>query len=141
MEFLKDTLMYKIRGIRKQILTAAKQSLADSNLTLELYVALHFAYENQGLSQKELADLVWSDANVVVRMIDRLEKLELIRREPNPNDRRAFSLFVTEKGEEVCHKYWKDLQKYQEETLSHLSAEERQNFKRYLDIVLEGTNQ
>ena len=136
MEYLKDTLMFKVRGIRKRILSAANKRLSGTGLTLELYVALHFAYENQGLSQKELAELIWDNTNVVVKLVDRLEAMGLIRRELNPSDRRAFALFVTEKGEEVCHRYWKEILDYQEACLSGLNLEESQQFKHYLDIVL-----
>ena len=136
MDYLKNTLIYKIRGIRKKMLMASKQALAESGLTLELYVALHFAYENQGLTQKALADLVWTDSNVVVRMVDKLEEMALLRRVRHTDDRRAYSLYVTEKGEQIANEYWQKLIEYQEECLASLSKQERQDFKRYLDVVL-----
>ena len=137
MDYLKNTLIYKIRGIRKKMLTASKLALAESNLTLELYVALHFTYENPGLTQKALSDLVWSDSNVVVRMVDKLEEMGLMRRERHSDDRRAYSLYVTEKGEEIANKYWQRLIEDQEACLASLSPSERQDFKRYLDAVLD----
>ena len=136
MDYLRNTLIYKIRGVRKKMVTASKQALEEINLTLELYVALHFTYENPGLSQKELADLVWTDSNVVVRMVDKLEEMGLMRRQHRKDDRRAYSLYVTDEGEKVANEYWQKLIDYQEECLASLSASERQDFKRYLNVVL-----
>jgi GNAT superfamily N-acetyltransferase len=40
----------------------------------------------------------FSDANTIGEMLTRLEKKQLVRREPHPKDRRARCVFLTPKG-------------------------------------------
>jgi DNA-binding MarR family transcriptional regulator len=53
------------------------------------------------ISQKELAGLMHCNPSTVVDPTDRLEKAKLVRRKPNPDDRRMNVLFVTAKGRRV----------------------------------------
>ena len=50
--------------------------------------------DNPGINQGALAALLEVEAITAGRMIDRLEKLELVERRPDPNDRRAWLLHL-----------------------------------------------
>ena len=70
---------------------------ADVGLSLRQYAALHSI--RQGASSPgELARLWQVTPAVITGIIDRLEKRELVRREPDPNDRRRLRLALTETG-------------------------------------------
>ena len=60
--------------------------------------------ENDGISQKQLAVLLEKDQNNVTALLGRLEKKQLLRREVNQADKRAFSLRVTESGLQTIEK-------------------------------------
>lgn len=49
----------------------------------------------------ELADRLQSSHNSVVGLVDRCEANGLVKRNPHPHDRRAVSVTLTEKGEEL----------------------------------------
>jgi MarR family transcriptional regulator, transcriptional regulator for hemolysin len=53
---------------------------------------------NQGLSQAALAALLDIEPMTLSRHIDRMEAAGLVERRPDPNDRRARQLYVTEHG-------------------------------------------
>lgn len=57
--------------------------------------------EQEGISQKQLAIKLDKDQNTVKAIIDKLEKNGFVIRLQNPNDKRAFTLFLTEKAKRL----------------------------------------
>ena len=53
------------------------------------------------ISQKELARYCQKDPSSLTKILDILSKKELIVRQPDKEDRRAFKLYLTAKGTEV----------------------------------------
>ena len=112
---------------------AIKSDFQELGITDENYITLHFIYENAGITQAELSDLNQKDRNVIVKTIDKLEKMGLVERRRSTTDRRSFCLFVTEEGEVVVHKYWGIVVKREQEALSALSEEEQKTLKYLLE--------
>lgn len=56
---------------------------------------------NEGINQCSLADLLEVEAVTAGRMIDRMQDAQLVERRPDPADRRAWRLFLTERGAEL----------------------------------------
>ncbi|MBD5524106.1 MAG: MarR family transcriptional regulator [Lachnospiraceae bacterium] len=133
MEYLKDTTIYKLLFAQKKLVSAVRSDFVDVDITHENYISLHFIYENPGITQAELAELNTKDRNVIVKTVDRLEKNGWVKRVRSMDDRRAFTLFITDSGEEIIHRYWDKLVQRQKEALSVLTEEEQ----RILDTLLE----
>jgi len=57
-----------------------------------------------GLRQTDLADLLDIEPITLTRIIDRLQEAGLVERAPDPADRRAWRLHVTEKAQPVVGK-------------------------------------
>ncbi len=53
---------------------------------------------NEGINQGTLADLLEVEPITTARMIDRLQEAGLVERRPDPADRRAWLLFLTERS-------------------------------------------
>lgn len=53
---------------------------------------------NEGINQGGLADLLDVEPITLGRMIDRLQDASLVERRPDPSDRRAWRLYMTEKA-------------------------------------------
>jgi DNA-binding MarR family transcriptional regulator len=51
-----------------------------------------------GLSQRELGDLLVVDRSNVTGLLDRLEKAGLVRRDDHPADRRVYRVMITSSG-------------------------------------------
>ena len=133
MEYLKDTTIYKLLFVQKKLVSAVRSDFVDVDITHENYISLHFIYENPGITQAELAELNTKDRNVIVKTVDRLEKNGWVKRVRSMDDRRAFTLFITDSGEEIIHRYWDKLVQRQKEALNVLTEEEQ----RILDALLE----
>jgi len=71
------------------------------NLTPEQWSILNRLGEQDGLLQKDLAEKTYKDQPNTARILDKLEKKKLVRRADNPEDRRAFLIFLTDRGKEV----------------------------------------
>lgn len=56
---------------------------------------------HEGINQGGLADILEVEPITLARMIDRLQDAELVVRRADPNDRRAWRLHLTERGEEL----------------------------------------
>jgi len=66
------------------------------DITPEQCGILHVLHDEEGLSQKEIGDILVKDKPNISRMLDALERKGLIFRQPS--DRRRYAIFLTEAG-------------------------------------------
>lgn len=59
---------------------------------------------NEGINQGGLAEILEVEPITAGRMIDRLQDAELVQRRPDPDDRRAWRLFLTPRGQDLLTK-------------------------------------
>lgn len=76
------------------------------------------------------------DNSAITRMLDRLEKKELIRRFPDPEDRRAQLIGLTEKGYETIRKGMPLVTNAMDELTHNLTEEEQTQLKHCLRKIL-----
>lgn len=67
-------------------------------LTRAQWRATKMLYHREGLRQTELAELLEMEPIAVGRVIDRLQAAGFVERRPDPRDRRAWQLYVTEQA-------------------------------------------
>jgi DNA-binding MarR family transcriptional regulator len=83
-----------------------KEEFDSYELTPQQFGLLAFLWIEDGLSQTELSARSQIDRTTMGGIIDRLEKEGLVERANNPDDRRAFQVFLTAKGksleDELC---------------------------------------
>lgn len=68
------------------------------NVTPEQYLVLDILWEKQSLSQQNIADLIQKDKNSVTKIIDSLEKKNLVNRVVDQKDRRINKIELTKEG-------------------------------------------
>jgi len=67
-------------------------------LTRAQWRATKVLYHREGLRQTELAEFLEMEPIAVGRVIDRLQAAGFVERRPDPKDRRAWRLYVTEQA-------------------------------------------
>ncbi|MGI9886111.1 MarR family winged helix-turn-helix transcriptional regulator [Vibrio chagasii] len=67
-------------------------------LTIALWPTLMCLWEEEGLTQRDIAAKSKVENSTTTRTLDKLEKLELVERRADPNSRRSFRIYLTEKG-------------------------------------------
>lgn len=65
------------------------------------WVILYRLWDQDGLTQTELADITLRHKPTVTRIIDVLSRQNLVRREAHPDDRRSFKVYLTHEGREL----------------------------------------
>ena len=58
------------------------------NITIEQWSVLYHLWKEDGISQQELCNATFRDKPSITRLVDNLEKLNLVKRVPSENDRR-----------------------------------------------------
>lgn len=92
------TLFGKVKGA---IGAAFDAELAPLDITGAQYVILMSIAHGEVNSASDLCKGISYDPGAMTRMLDRLERRGLVRRVPNPEDRRAFQLELTDEGRAV----------------------------------------
>ena len=78
-----------------------------------------------GPSQQELATRLQIHPSRLVAILDNLEKRGFVERRANPEDRRLYSLHLTQAGGETLQKIGSVARQHQDALLSSLNGEER----------------
>jgi DNA-binding MarR family transcriptional regulator len=87
-------------------------------------VLAHLA-PRQGINQTALAEILEVETITLGRHIDRLEDTAWVERRPDPDDRRAWRLFLTDKARPILDQMEVLALETQEEALANLSESER----------------
>ncbi|MEO8582292.1 MAG: MarR family transcriptional regulator [Flavitalea sp.] len=67
-------------------------------LTIEQWSVLCQLWKNDGSSQQELCNRTFRDKPSITRLVDNLEKLQLVKRIPSASDRRINLVYLTRQG-------------------------------------------
>lgn len=82
--------------------------------------------KRQGVNQATLADLVGVEPISICRMVDRLEAMNLVERRPDPGDRRARLIHVTENARPGLERMRATAQALFKEALTGITPEEEE---------------
>ena len=90
-----------------------------------------------GISQQELSAKLQIHPSRLVAILDNLEKRKLVERQPNPNDRRLYSLHLTKNGGEILEKIGRVAREHQDALLAALNVDERQQLTGLLHRIAD----
>jgi DNA-binding MarR family transcriptional regulator len=103
------------------------------DLTPQQFGLLAFLWIRDGLSQAELATKSQIDRTTMGGIIDRLEKEGLIRRQPHPEDRRAYQVFLSPRGKSLKDELTPLALKVHERVNAPLTTDEQATLIRLLE--------
>lgn len=78
----------------------------EHGLSLAQWQALAYLSQQQGVNQVTLAERLEIQPITLARLIDRLEDAGLVARRPDPGDRRAFRLYLTDGAQPLLDRMW-----------------------------------
>ncbi|MCO5238634.1 MAG: MarR family transcriptional regulator [Chitinophagaceae bacterium] len=70
----------------------------DIDITIEQWSVLYHLWKQDGLSQQELCSATFRDKPSITRLVDNLEKLQLVKRVASHTDRRINLIYLTDKA-------------------------------------------
>lgn len=94
-------------------------------LTQAQWQALAVLSHNEGINQAAMSELLEVQPISLARLIDRLEANGWVERRAHPSDRRAVSLYLTEKVEPILAEMGKLVEETQAEALRGINEDER----------------
>jgi DNA-binding MarR family transcriptional regulator len=116
---------------------AFHEALAPLGLDPRHYLLLRSVAEAEGCSQQAVGESLQIPPSRMVGLVDALEERGLIRRLPNPADRRAYGLRLTPAGRRLLAKAEPISEAFETEICEPLSPSERQVLVELLGRVAE----
>jgi DNA-binding MarR family transcriptional regulator len=87
-----------INRVRVELVDAMDRELAEYDISAPQFIVLASLATEDPVSPANICKTISYDPGAMTRMIDRLEQKGLVKRIPNPNDRRATQLALTPAG-------------------------------------------
>jgi DNA-binding MarR family transcriptional regulator len=120
--------------VNKKLIYYLNSQLVTFDITADQWQVLLRLSKQNKVSQKTLSQLVNKDQPTLTRMLDILERKSLVERHISKEDRRSFSIHITEKGLNLTEK----LIPYIEDIFGKiLNGVSEKNLNIYLDVLVQ----
>lgn len=119
-----------LQPLVKSLIAAELRVLEEHDISMWGYVVLSALDDSPIRTQAALAEAIGADKTRIISTLDRLQAAGLISREPDPEDRRARLLSITQDGRSARRAAQADIQANEDRVLATLSAADRQAFLR-----------
>ncbi|QVK20706.1 MarR family transcriptional regulator [Mycoplasmatota bacterium] len=129
-------MSYITEGTSKQVLEVFGKWLESYNITRIQWVALYFIFTEGTISQRELSRLMNINDSSSMRLVQRMERDDLLVRKRSEVDRRIIYIYLTEKGTNLITKLMPVGLKFSKLLLKGISDEEFEVFQKVLDQML-----
>ena len=113
--------------------TRVSEYLAKHNLYVGQEMLLKCLWNQDGLSQKEIADQMGIQAATATKMVIRMERSGLVERKTDPEDQRVSQVYLTDLGRSLQSAVEEGWLTIEQEILKGFSLEERLLLRRYLE--------
>lgn len=118
--------------LMRALMAAEGPVLAKYDLSMWAYAVLTGLDGRPARTQAALAEAIGADKTRIIGVLDELQARGLILREPDPADRRARVLSLTDEGRRIFHELRTVIQAGENELLARLPAADRRGFLRGL---------
>jgi DNA-binding MarR family transcriptional regulator len=119
------------RAMRRWLATR----LAPLNITYEQFKVINALCEEEDLSQTDLADRADMDKTSLARMLDRMQRAQLIRRREDPDDCRINRITLTAEGRRLALQVMPHRDLGLRQATEGMTAQEVGHLKRMLNLV------
>jgi len=134
-----DRLIYLIFTAQQKLRTHLTNIMIRENVRVTPAQAgiLFLLTQKDGRTMSELSQILSIDNSTITGLVDRLEKVGLVRRKTSPNDGRASHVHISPEGIEETNKAKRIVRKVNEDIKSGFTAEELESFKKILRSIFQ----
>lgn len=118
--------------VNKKMIYFLNSKLAAFDITAEQWQVLLTLAKQNRINQKVLSQAVNKDQPTLTRMLDILERKTLVERHVSKEDRRSFSIYITEKGLTLTEELTPYIEDIFKEILNGISAKD---LTTYLNVL------
>ncbi len=128
----RESLGFLLARSAHQLRSRLEEELSPIGLHIKQFGVLMSINHFGALSQQQLGGALCIDRSTMVALIDELEQREIVQRHPDPEDRRAHRIDLTELGSELVRQASELADRVEDECLANLSDSERIQLKKLL---------
>ena len=110
------------------------------DITWPQWMVMNVLHHSPANTPAQIAEQIGVDRSAVTRLLDRLEKKGLVRREHDQLDRRSVKVLITEPGKMMVGHMDDAAEKHQKEFLSQLHATEHRVLKSNIQKLLRAAD-
>lgn len=137
---LEESLGFILNKTNTKLKNQLFQRFKEDDITPEQWSVLTCLWEQEGVSPKELADLIYKDKPNTNRILEKLQAKGLIQRKLHPTDRRAYQIYLTERGWAIKDKLIAKATQLQDEVTAGMEQEKVEEMKRLLNHMYANLN-
>lgn len=134
--FFEDSIAFMINRAVLKIKKDMSNKFKEYDITIEQWALLTRLWKNDGISQTQLSLRSGKDLPSITRMLDKLQKKELIRREVDPSDSRAYLIFLTQSGKELEDKLDYIAYEVENKSLQNIKKDDIEILKKVINSIL-----
>ncbi len=127
---------WMINVIANQASKNFEAELKQHGLTVALWPTMMCLWEEEGVTQRDIAEKSKVENSTTTRTLDKLEKLGLVERQADPNSRRSFRIYLTDEGRALRETLLPIPVKVNKEALSSLDLNEQKEMIRLLQKMI-----
>ncbi len=133
------TLGFLLGRAAATMATLLNQTLKSEGIDLphSQFVILRHLYNEDGISQQELAERIFKDNAAIKRTLDNLEQKKLIQRVHVTQ--RKNSILITEEGKQLLPQVLQSAEKAMRQILKDISYEDYQHLREMLEKIFRNT--
>jgi MarR family transcriptional regulator, lower aerobic nicotinate degradation pathway regulator len=134
-----DQTGFLLQRAHRRLRQAHNEALRPLEMNIAHLAVVALLAEHGDLSQRQLIEIMGVDKSTMVYVIDELEGQGLVERRPDPADRRAYAVHLTEPGRARMIEAGAVVARVEDDFLSPLTAAERLRFDGLLRRLAAGT--
>jgi DNA-binding MarR family transcriptional regulator len=96
-----EHICFNLGRVRRRLNDYYERKLSAFGLTVPQFFVFNALWKRDGIEIGELGNYVYLDSSTLTGIIDRMERDGYVVRRPNPKDRRAVFLFLTDKARQM----------------------------------------
>lgn len=105
------------------------------DVTPDQFAVLIKLWKKDGVSQKELCDKTLKTKSNITRILDSMEKRDLLSRQVNKEDRRIFNIYLTNKGKNLRTILLPIAISTHQKIFQNLSDNDKKNLQKILEMI------
>lgn len=128
-------ISFVLHDVARLLRKRFEQRSRTSGLTRAQWQVLAYLCMHEGIHQNKLADLIEIMPITLARLLDKMEARGVIERRPDPTDRRAWLLYLTQQAHPLIEIMRGNGQKTRDEAFTGLSPDAQQHLLQTLSLI------
>lgn len=129
---VRETISFLLVQAAKEHRGCMEDSFSELGVRVGQDMVLLRLWSEDGLSPTELANRLRVEPATVSRVLNRMEKAELVTRKRNPEDARSFKVYLTDRGRSLQEPVSSSWNQIEAQMLEGLTCDEKVSLRRSL---------